>query len=200
MQRDKARRWRVTTRYTGASAVSKGEPWPFVPWRRDYGLPRSWRATLEAEHLPYIVELDFTAEENDGPSCRAIRLASREGGEPISARRVRDVPIAECIQIAVGHAGIPIERTADEIRFKMGPRSAEHLTESLAHARPRSANTSDEHLREVARIYLGATGKPTRAVEEEFGPISHSTAARWVGEARRRGFLPPATNSRKGKP
>jgi len=189
VSRSQAHKWRVTTQYTGT-----GLP---VEWRRDKGLPRSWRATLEADHLPYVVELDLVASEEHGPSCRAVRMAARDDGEPISARRLRDVPVAECIQVAVGMAAIPIKRHADKIEFLMGgqPEYAGRFPEAFELAReirPQKASTSDEHLREVARVYMAASEKPTRAVEQEFGPISHSTAARWVGQARQRGFLPPA--------
>jgi hypothetical protein len=59
-----------------------------------------------------------------------------------------------------------------------------------------------EHLAEVARIYREAweAGEhPTIAVQNYFG-ISHSTAARWVGQARRAGHLGrPAEGSRGGE-
>lgn len=50
-----------------------------------------------------------------------------------------------------------------------------------------------EHLEEVAKIYNQAqdhAAPPTRAVQNHFG-VSHSTAAKWVGSARRSGLLPP---------
>lgn len=48
------------------------------------------------------------------------------------------------------------------------------------------------HLEEVAKIYRQAQYQdepPTRAVQQHFG-VSHSTAAKWVGAARRNGLLP----------
>ncbi|MET8826044.1 hypothetical protein ABZX40_13310 [Streptomyces sp. NPDC004610] len=51
------------------------------------------------------------------------------------------------------------------------------------------------HLEDVAAVYLEARddGKsPTRAVAEHFH-ISHSTAAKWVMHARRKGLLKPWT-------
>ncbi|MGW0169525.1 hypothetical protein ACWDWT_30770 [Streptomyces sp. NPDC003343] len=50
------------------------------------------------------------------------------------------------------------------------------------------------HLEEVAKIYNEAQENdepPTRAVQTHFG-VSHSTAAKWVGAARRNDLLPPA--------
>ncbi|MFG3110567.1 hypothetical protein [Streptomyces tendae] len=49
------------------------------------------------------------------------------------------------------------------------------------------------HLREVARIYREAAEEgrpPTREVAELF-QVAHSTAAKWVGQARREGVLSP---------
>lgn len=64
----------------------------------------------------------------------------------------------------------------------------------------RGARVSDEFLQGVAAIYRAAleSGRhPTQAVytslnaAPKVGPISRTTAGRWVAEARRRGFLPP---------
>lgn len=60
-------------------------------------------------------------------------------------------------------------------------------------SRPMKRNRiTDKHLREVSESYLTADGlglPPTKAVAEQFN-TSHSTAAKWVGAARRRGMLP----------
>ena len=191
MSKQEAGEWRGTTS-TGSEQLP-------AEWRRDYGLPRSWRTTLEAEHLPFAVELDFVHSAEHGPSCRAIRMVARDDGEPISARRVRDVPVRECIRVAIGMAAIPITRHADgRIEFLMGgqPEYARRFPEAYELARD---TTSDEHLREVAEVYKAAGEKPTQAVEKHF-VTSHSTAARWVGKTRQRGFLPPARRQSKEKP
>jgi hypothetical protein len=68
-------------------------------------------------------------------------------------------------------------------------------------ARRRDRITS-EHLANVASVYREAwkAGEhPTKAVESHF-EVSHSTAARWVGQARRRDHLGrPAEGSRGGE-
>lgn len=49
------------------------------------------------------------------------------------------------------------------------------------------------HLEEVAKVYNEAMENdepPTRAVQQHFA-VSHSTAAKWVGAARRNKLLPP---------
>lgn len=53
------------------------------------------------------------------------------------------------------------------------------------------------HLKEVARVYAKAQENddpPTRAVQHHFG-VSHSTAAKWVGAARRNNLLPPVESA-----
>jgi hypothetical protein len=190
------RHWRIRT-ITGTRENPSGFP---VQWRTDRALPPHWHSVLDGEGLPYIVELDFVADHR-GPVCVGVRLGGRDSGEPISPRRLRAVPLGECIQIAIADAVIPIRRDDDGITFVMTPTRKERdfagSMEAARSIRPRSANTGDEHLREVAAVYLAAPEKPTQAVERAFGPISHSTAARWVGEARRRGFIPPAKNKEK---
>jgi transposase len=60
---------------------------------------------------------------------------------------------------------------------------------------------SDAFSEEVAGVYRAAweSGEnPTQAVAKHFEK-PYSTAARWVGEARKRGFLGPADGSRGGE-
>ncbi|WP_432135177.1 hypothetical protein [Streptomyces sp. bgisy154] len=57
----------------------------------------------------------------------------------------------------------------------------------------RRRKITQDHLEEVAKIYNEAQENdepPTRAVQNHFG-VSHSTAAKWVGAARRSNLLPP---------
>lgn len=56
----------------------------------------------------------------------------------------------------------------------------------------RRTTVTDDHLSAVAAVYLGAPEKPTMAVASHFH-ASHSTAARWVGLARKAGLIPPVT-------
>ena len=57
---------------------------------------------------------------------------------------------------------------------------------------PGRRRMTDEHLIDVANVYRAAWqegGNPTQAVANRFG-TSHSTAARWVGLARKAEYLP----------
>lgn len=64
-------------------------------------------------------------------------------------------------------------------------------------ARNRYLLTSD-HLQKVSAVYSDAVKRgepPTRAVQHHFD-TAHSTAAKWVGHARRAGLLPETTPGR----
>lgn len=57
----------------------------------------------------------------------------------------------------------------------------------------RRRKITPEHLEEVAKVYRNAQANddpPTRAVQIHFA-VSHSTAAKWVGAARKAELLPP---------
>jgi hypothetical protein len=65
----------------------------------------------------------------------------------------------------------------------------------------RRKRLTDSHLAKVAEAYRvawQAGTPPTKAVAQDF-TVSHSTAARWVGAARKAGHLGPADSSRGGE-
>lgn len=170
----------------------------FVDWRPGYSLPRRWTTELDRQDLPYVVELEFAAEDG-GPSCRAVRLIAREESPPISARSIREIPVAECIRVAITSAAVHTEKRPGEIVYQLGGGDPD-LTAQLRMARTPDRRTSDEHLREVAEVYRRASEKPTQSVQDAYGWISYSTAARWVMQARQRGFLPRTTRGRRTAP
>lgn len=125
-------------------------------------------------------------------------------GEPyppspiLTASKVRAIPIGEFItrgrRILAGSAEI----VAKDYEKKGDLELAEWVREygkrfkGASGGRPRMYG--DDHYRRVAEIYSKAWRRgepPTQAVERhpDFAPLSHSTAARWVRECRRRGFL-----------
>lgn len=123
--------------------------------------------------------------------------------QPLSAAALRELRMSDLLDIE----GKPMIQGAtppdpDDLRrawlkhkgarFKTTIRVEEALSR-------KEGQSADEFYQEVAAVYLraqAATGKPTAAVAFA-GDIPHTTAARWVREARRRGHLPPA--DRKGE-
>lgn len=97
-----------------------------------------------------------------------------------------------------GAASIPLEDTGDPLDIDRD-RTAEIVRESQRMSVKR-VRVTDDHLRAVVVVYKVAAESglgPTLAVADHFD-TSHSTAARWVGMARKRGLLPP-TEPGKGK-
>lgn len=77
-------------------------------------------------------------------------------------------------------------------------RSLGKSVDHLVGGRPRELGP--EKLAQVARVYREAylaEGKPTQAVAEKWG-VPYSTAARWVGTARRAGLLEATTRGVAG--
>jgi hypothetical protein len=170
----------------------------FVSWRPGYGLPLHWTTSIDRADLPYVVELEFASGEA-GPRCEALQVRAREDGQPITARRIRDIPIAECIQLAIASAAVREEHEPNVVSYTLG---GTDLTEQAKLARsPEHGTGSDAHLREIAKTYNEATTNKTQAVQDAWPFYSYSTCARWVMEARRRGFIPPTKRSgqRKGE-
>jgi hypothetical protein len=77
-----------------------------------------------------------------------------------------------------------------------------HAARALPVARPqRRRAVTGELLRQVAAVYRKAVTDgepPTTTVAGHFG-VSHSTAARWVGQARKAGALGPAAGPTAGE-
>lgn len=65
------------------------------------------------------------------------------------------------------------------------------ITEPAPLTAPGSRGYPDDFYRRVAAAYYGVLLRPVVAVAAEAG-VPRSTAARWVKEARRRGFIEPA--------
>lgn len=103
------------------------------------------------------------------------------------------VKLSKWVSEHIGGVGAGL--AADRDRTAEIMRQAQHLS-----APGKRTRVTTEHLRKVAQVYRDAHAHgrpPTQAVADEFA-TSHSTAARWVGLARRREFLPP-TQPGKGE-
>jgi hypothetical protein len=114
--------------------------------------------------------------------------------------------MAKFFAIYEGREAIPIENF--EYRAAVVARKGVDLrkkvpSEGAATEGRKRHRITEKHLKEVVRVYTEAVeagAPPTKAVAELFG-VAHSTAAKWVGTARRKGMLEgvaqrwPAANS-----
>ncbi|MGD0166855.1 MAG: hypothetical protein ABSC51_06135 [Gaiellaceae bacterium] len=193
--------WRIKTTNDGR--------WLFH-WRRGYALPLEMSAVIDGgEDLPYLIELELVASDED-VSCTSARFVARADGRPVTARGLREIPLGECIHFAVATALRPVIEEPGSLAIPLVPGDGDMVDEyELARPgakRPRRVLT-DQHLREVAQVYLKAEGeKPTKAVQNHpsWAPLAYSTAARWVMEARDRDdpltgrkFLEPVSRKEK---
>lgn len=201
MEAGETKTWRITTKFGGGWQIG---------WRPGYALPSKFTATVDGEDLPYLVELDLVASDEE-VHCTAVRFVAREDGEPITARRLRDTRLGECVHSALASALRPVIEKPGSIVIPLAGGLVD-VTKEFEIGRPDAARRkwvlTPEHLREVARVYLEAEGKkPTETVQNNprWAPQTHSTAARWVHEARRRDdpatgrkFLAPVATRQSG--
>lgn len=147
-----------------------------------------------------------------------VREAAMMSGGPIDASSWRDVPfsMAALITAPFFHAGFG----EDEWLAAGGPTLADILgkhepadggatvfigpsapgTGKLAALKAPARNLTDEFLAELADAYrelVAAKRNPAPAIADQTGaPVA--SVRRWIGVARKRGFLPQATKGRAG--
>ncbi|WP_329131459.1 hypothetical protein OG552_10260 [Streptomyces sp. NBC_01476] len=139
--------------------------------------------------------------------CLAIRTPDMTGpgGGVVFTYEVRDGAVTLAHIGSVGQeitahlAQILAVRTPDEWQWHAVAQVAAFRPVSAAEAVPEQANKryklTAEHLKKVAEVYseaLDCGEPPTRAVQRHF-KTAHSTAAKWIGHARRTGLLPKIT-------
>jgi hypothetical protein len=151
------------------------------------------RFTVKDDHT---VEMEIAVEEGV-PVCNALRVLRHPGRPSLTGHELRRFPLGDwvafaCSAVGVGNQG-GVATTSAEWQ------SEEYLAdiERVARRARRRNTVTDEFLRDVARVYkVNANSAPVEAVRETFGPIGHSTAARYVKLARDRGFLPKTTRGK----
>lgn len=116
----------------------------------------------------------------------AVEPAHAGVAQELSATALRELPLNKLTEIAVKAAAAPF---ADE---RSGPGRGDPEREGVLATRARRRRgMSDEELEEVARVMRENPGNPTLAVFEQLAApafFSYRTAARWVAEAKKRGF------------
>ncbi len=145
-----------------------------------------WRSVPLAEVEMHLAALSaVTSPEIDRTLDELVRPVDVEGYSPEALERY----FAETDPLPVkGH--IP-GRT-----FVAG----QPLTDRISLAKPPDGRLSDDFLRDLASLYLAAVEakKAPAPVIAEAVNVPVRTVHRWVAEARRRGFLPPARKGRAG--
>jgi hypothetical protein len=187
-------------RYEGirhALTVGFGEG--LVPFGGDgLYLPPHYAFTVDDSECPYLIEIHVSVIDGQ-PRCADLRLRMRPGGSPVSSENLRKIPLARYVRESPRLFAVRADIDENgEVMF-MASTGVEDFAslDRAAKERPRRAMTP-ELLRDVARVYLEAESKPTQAVMRRF-TLSRPTAGRWVGLARKSGFIPPLPNEKEAE-
>jgi hypothetical protein len=161
---------------------------------------------LDGEQHRYVmVDTSFVAELGDGLTVTGRLAADPSAGVlgfgpvnltapgPITPTMVRSVKWGDMLDQVIDRATVKAEvHDGGFTLLPLGPQP-----EGASVRRRKSGGRrrlDDDHYRQVAAVYRRAMndGDPVIAVQVDLGAKSRATAARWVGEARKRGFLGPA--------
>jgi hypothetical protein len=160
-----------------------------VPYGTE-GLLLTTRYSVEVDdpECPILLEIHVAVVDGQ-PRCTELRCRPRPGGPPVSSENLRRVPLARYMrESAAQYSMRVVVYDAGQVVVSSTGTGDEPLLARATRQRPRQRMT-DELLRAVARVYSEAGTKPTLAVMRRFY-LSRPTAGRWVGLARKRGFLP----------
>lgn len=197
-------RWRP---FDGPDMPDDGRRWggTFVPYGAGWEIPAEIEYTNDGDGAgPFRWRLWIKVMDGV-PRCIGIFCVPYDT-EYISAVDLRRLPLGQLIEDAVTWSGRPAEDefirpencTLEEAR-ELKAVVAEHFKRTSR--RPRGNQPpSDDELRRVAEIYRAnlGHGSPAKAVAIHM-PLSRSTAGRWIGAARKRGFLGPAVDRQPGE-
>jgi len=193
-----------------------------VPFGGRFQAPARFSARVTDERYP----VRLTIHIDDGqPMLHALERLP--GGPPLTGALLRAIPLERLVrEVAwttvyepqlmeraeakrLGHPDEAAARPGEPLpvlRGLLGRAGGLQELQKLPQGRhrPRSGvAVPDSTLEQVAAIYRQALAQgigPTKAVWAQFKPrISRSTAGRWVGEARKRGFLGSAIGTRPGE-
>jgi|GEM_PF-3704152 len=173
-------------------------------------IPAVFMAWVHHEGEPDLF-LDLMVEEGR-VVCNRVSVVRGRGAPPLKATQIRHA-FDKLARDAASVVAVTVDEVDANGQFR-GRRDGdgESVTEFLKEYETatkrmtkRGSPMPAKHLQEVARIYreaLEARRPPTKAVQLAFAdkrrPVSRSTAGRWVGEARKQGFLGTTQPRRAG--
>ncbi len=179
----------------------------FVDVHQGLHLPEVLREELVGEvDDPIAAVVTLTVRlENLVPVCDEITVRRLDDGPPITAETIRRIPLAQWVHLLMyeraytstdGEEWGDLDR--DRVRW-VSLKAAPDAVQERARGQLRRRVT-DELLERVAETYREnlAEGAPTKSVARQ-EMVSHSTAARYVAQARSRGLLGPTTAGKAGE-
>lgn len=169
----------------------------------DFLVPRREVFAAYGADLPYDV---IFAVGFDGVTSPVIDVRYRmrpDTREPVTATRVREVPLDQLVREAILRHRSVFRRVApDQLRaVPDAERVAAYEPEMVRGRYSGRRRIADEDLVRVAEVYRLAVARgaaPTAAVQRELQLPTRNTAKKWVKRARELRFLQPAPGERRG--
>jgi len=183
-----------------------GETGPVIDLGDGFYLPEWFKVLMDDDEYPATVEIAGSVEDGQ-PVLVSVKVERRPSGPALSAGDLAAIRVGDLFRLAATSVSYSARATqaspvwlgtVENVLARPVLGAADHVVdEAWRRLAPRRTHRVDDALlSEVATIYrenLGS-GAPTEAVREKKS-VSHSTAARWVGLARKRGFLGQAMGS-----
>ena len=162
-----------------------------------YVIPSKFSVEFYGRDGTTTPDVKITVEVDDSGGLVPVEMTVKGA---LAAVVVNGVPVRELAYVAAAEAAWvrDVERPSEYRPPASEDQSLAALADIRRSLRPRRKITN-EHLREVAVVYQAAVRDgdpaPVRAVEREFG-VARATAAGWVKQARRAGFLAATTQGK----
>ncbi len=185
------------------------DPVSYVDLAEGVQVPERLLAEVRDSGLPAVLEIEVAVIDG-AVACQMVALRSLDGGPPITRELLRDLPVGRLASVLMANRALISDFSSsawgdlDQSRVFLvaGADAPDDVYESVLKQtapRPRRRIT-DALLAKVAKVYRDQVdeGAPTRAVAKEF-MVSHSTAARYVAQARERGLLGRTTAGLAGE-
>jgi hypothetical protein len=147
----------------------------------------------------HAVELDIEIQDGT-PVVNAIRIERNRKKPSLSGTELRRLPLRDWVNYAVARAAhMPREGVEGVATFAPASNEESSVIAIAADRTPRRRKITDEHLKDVARVYRAAVDdNPRDAVMDSFG-VKAAMASRYIKFARERGFLGPASKGKAGE-
>jgi hypothetical protein len=149
----------------------------------------------ENEHGRLVItELYLARERVDSAALRALPLGRIEA-------LANSSPFAEDIRAKLNGAPRPdVEPLSPEPRPRWESREIISPTPHLRHLAVPKGTKQDKFYKEAAELYaeLATVSRRPAADLAERSGVAVASVHRWIAEARRRGYLPPAERGRRG--
>jgi hypothetical protein len=149
----------------------------------------------ENEHGRLVItELHLTRERVDSAALRELPLGRIEA-------LANSSPFAEDIRAKLHDPLRPgVEPLSPESRSRWEPRKIISPTPHLLHLAVPKGTKPDKFYKEAAELYAKLATESRRPAADlaERSGVAAASVHRWIAEARRRGYLPPAERGRRG--